>query len=152
MVPTYLFDTELFKRIFWPGFWQTKDDNPIWYVLNIPCTTEFEQESGQILIDKTDTKVVKALTLAVYMQSKSDCDGPSNRNPAEDRGGSVGPSNPNPAEDMVAYSDGPSNSNPAEVRVGVTVQANPMQVLRSLYLAWKKKNTSEDKPGDYLYI
>lgn len=73
--PTYLFDTTLYttkKAIFWPDFWKTSESNPIWEILDIDCTQEYEQESGQILIDKRSPKVVKALSLAVYMQSQSD--------------------------------------------------------------------------------
>ncbi|CAF1377104.1 unnamed protein product [Adineta steineri] len=67
--PTYLFDLPQYKRstaIFWPDFWFTSIDNPIWRILNIPCRIQdYEQESGQILINKKSTW--KPLNMALYM-------------------------------------------------------------------------------------
>jgi hypothetical protein len=37
-------------------------------MIDIPCTTEFEQESGQMLIRRSDPDIWRALNLAVYMQ------------------------------------------------------------------------------------
>lgn len=75
--PTLLFDSPAFKEtgaIFWPGFtifkldfWKTKADNPIWQLLELECTNEYEQESGQIMIRKTP-QVYKALQLTLYFQ------------------------------------------------------------------------------------
>ena len=68
--PTILFNSPAFKEtgtIFWPDFWKTKADNPIWEVLELDCTNEYEQESGQILIKKTPL-VYKALQLSLYFQ------------------------------------------------------------------------------------
>ncbi|CAF1481584.1 unnamed protein product [Rotaria sordida] len=48
--PTYLFYLPEYKRstaIFWPDFWFTSIENPIWWILNISCRAEdYEQESG----------------------------------------------------------------------------------------------------------
>ena len=72
--PTFLFDTAPFKEtgaIFWKDFWKTKPENPIWKILDIPCDNEHEQESGQIVVDKTRPDTWKALNLALYMQVES---------------------------------------------------------------------------------
>ena len=65
--PEYLFELEEYKMnhaIFWPDFWKTSPDNPIWNMTEVPCRDEYEQESGQILINKS--KVWKGLMLANY--------------------------------------------------------------------------------------
>ena len=67
--PTYLFYLPEYKRstaIFWPDFWFASNDNPVWKILNIPCRAEdYEQESGQILINKK--LAWKPLNMAMYM-------------------------------------------------------------------------------------
>ncbi|CAF4064745.1 unnamed protein product [Adineta steineri] len=67
--PTYLFDLPQYKystAIFWPDFWFTSIDNPVWRILNIPCRIQdYEQESGQILINKKSAW--KPLNMALYM-------------------------------------------------------------------------------------
>jgi hypothetical protein len=73
--PSNLFYSEPFLTtgaVFWKDFWQTHPENPIFRILEISCDEEFEQESGQILIDKTNDRVWKALNLAAYLQSQSD--------------------------------------------------------------------------------
>ncbi|KAI8640683.1 mannosyltransferase putative-domain-containing protein [Parasitella parasitica] len=67
--PTFLFDTPEYKSmgaLFWPDFWKTHGDNKIFNVLDIPCEDEWEQESGQMVIDKEKSWV--PLQLAWYMQ------------------------------------------------------------------------------------
>ena len=39
-------------------------------LIDIPCTDEFEQESGQVLIDKSRPDSLKAMYLAAYMQQE----------------------------------------------------------------------------------
>ncbi|CAF1301982.1 unnamed protein product [Adineta steineri] len=67
--PEYLFDLPHYTRstaMFWPDFWFTPGKNAIWKVLDVPCITgEYEQESGQILINKR--LAWKALNLALYL-------------------------------------------------------------------------------------
>jgi hypothetical protein len=54
--------------LFWPDFWKTEPTNPIFDIFELNCTAEFEQESGQLLIDKSRKGVVRALQLAFYFQ------------------------------------------------------------------------------------
>mmetsp|Transcript_15042 Transcript_15042/g.38678 ORF Transcript_15042/g.38678 Transcript_15042/m.38678 type:complete len:579 (-) Transcript_15042:369-2105(-) len=61
--PTYLFDTPEFRdtgALFWPDFWHPRDTifqvhraNMVWELLGIPFVDMFEQESGQLLVDRT---------------------------------------------------------------------------------------------------
>jgi alpha 1,2-mannosyltransferase len=56
--PTYLFDHEEFLKtgaVFWPDYWRTDKKNPIWKVIGCKYRDTFEQDSGQILIDKLKT-------------------------------------------------------------------------------------------------
>lgn len=73
--PTFLFTSAPFVEtgsIFWKDFSQARPNNPIWRILGISCTKEFEQESGQVLIDKSRPDTLKALHLAAYMQMHGD--------------------------------------------------------------------------------
>lgn len=38
--------------LFWPDYWTTPSENPIWDIIDAPFVKEKEQESGQILINK----------------------------------------------------------------------------------------------------
>jgi alpha 1,2-mannosyltransferase len=70
--PTYLFDTMEYLKygaIFWPDFWHTSPDNPIWSVIDSHDYLECEQESGQILINKS--KCWKELFLCLYFNTNS---------------------------------------------------------------------------------
>jgi len=51
--------------VFWPDYWKTASDNPIWDIMGVPFSESPEQESGQILIDKM--KCWKALNLCTYL-------------------------------------------------------------------------------------
>jgi len=62
--PTYLFDSPEFQRlgaIFWPDFWRPTAGTPfnvheqsaLWRLLDMPFTDMFEQESGQILVNRS---------------------------------------------------------------------------------------------------
>ncbi|KAG2218095.1 hypothetical protein INT45_000018 [Circinella minor] len=71
--PSFLFETSAFKAtgaMFWPDFWKTHTENKIFEVLDISCKDEWEQESGQMVIDKTKSWL--PLQLAWYMQEHSD--------------------------------------------------------------------------------
>lgn len=65
--PEFLFDSNEYKEfgaIFWPDFWQTAKENPIWQISGVPYSNEKEQESGQILIHKK--KCWRELNLCYY--------------------------------------------------------------------------------------
>jgi hypothetical protein len=71
--PTFLFDEPAFREtgaVFWKDFWKTRPDNAIYKILELECTDEFEQESGQILLKKSHPGVMKALSLSFFLQSK----------------------------------------------------------------------------------
>jgi alpha 1,2-mannosyltransferase len=65
--PEALFDSGAYRKhgaIFWPDFWRTAADNPIWNITGTPYTETYEQESGQIIIDRK--RCWTALNLAFY--------------------------------------------------------------------------------------
>ncbi|OWZ10858.1 hypothetical protein PHMEG_00016210 [Phytophthora megakarya] len=72
--PTYLFDTPEFRdegAIFWPDFWRPKKTifniqptSFVWQVFNLQPVDMFEQESGQVLIDRSMHQ--KALNVLMY--------------------------------------------------------------------------------------
>lgn len=65
--PEQLFDSPEYKEhgaVFWPDFWKTEEDNPIWDILEISPIEMKEQESGQLLIDKE--RCWKEINLATY--------------------------------------------------------------------------------------
>jgi hypothetical protein len=69
--PTFLFDTKEYDEygaIFWPDYWKTSGFNPIWSILQIECSPEYEQESGQLVLNKTRLLILRGLHLAFYMQ------------------------------------------------------------------------------------
>lgn len=50
-----IWEAPAYKRLgamFWPDYWKTGPMNPIWSIIGTQCRDEFEQESGQIVIDK----------------------------------------------------------------------------------------------------
>ncbi|EIE79398.1 hypothetical protein RO3G_04103 [Rhizopus delemar RA 99-880] len=69
--PTFLFDTPEYKKtgaLFWPDFWKTHGENKIFEILQISCNDEWEQESGQMVINKEKSWL--PLQLAWYMQDQ----------------------------------------------------------------------------------
>lgn len=71
--PTYLFDDLDFVKtgvLFWPDFWMTTPDNPIWDALGIPMHAtargDWELETGQLLLHKSPL-TWRALQLTVYL-------------------------------------------------------------------------------------
>ncbi|KAI7901759.1 mannosyltransferase putative-domain-containing protein [Cokeromyces recurvatus] len=71
--PTFLFDMPVYKStgaLFWPDFWKTHGENKIFDILDIACEDEWEQESGQIVIDKEKSWL--PLQLVWYMQKNHD--------------------------------------------------------------------------------
>jgi len=70
--PAGLWESKAYQRLgvmFWPDYWRTSADNPIWAVTGVPCRDEWEQEAGQILIDKS--KHLDALLLSEWMMDSS---------------------------------------------------------------------------------
>jgi hypothetical protein len=66
-----LFELPAFKEtgaVFWPDFWKTSPSNPIYEVLELQCNDEYEQESGQLLVNKKHPGVNLAIKLAAYFQ------------------------------------------------------------------------------------
>ncbi|KAF8588834.1 glycosyltransferase family 71 protein [Ramaria rubella] len=77
--PAYLFDEPVYKNgsgaVFWPDYNKDHPDNAVWRVLGKTCNyTEWEFESGQILIDKrgNDGLNLAALHVASHMQINHD--------------------------------------------------------------------------------
>ncbi|CAF1530880.1 unnamed protein product [Adineta ricciae] len=72
--PEYLFDLPHYTRsaaIFWPDFWTSSQNNPIWKILNLTCRAEdYEQEAGQLLINKKLSW--KALHSSLHLNGDSD--------------------------------------------------------------------------------
>lgn len=53
--PDYLFSAPNYRRLgslFWPDYWKTAPENPIWQIMGVKARDEWEMEAGQILIDK----------------------------------------------------------------------------------------------------
>lgn len=69
--PAALFDSAEYQStgaLFWPDFWQTATENPIWSILNL-SPSGFEQESGQLVINKKTSWA--ALHLAFFLAKDS---------------------------------------------------------------------------------
>lgn len=65
--PSFLFDEPSYLQtgaIFWPDFWTTDKSNPIWTIIESKQYDTIEQDSGQILINKT--KCWKELQLCLH--------------------------------------------------------------------------------------
>jgi alpha 1,2-mannosyltransferase len=71
--PDSLWESDVYKEfgtIFWPDIARTRPDNPIWSITNTKCRMdEYEQESGQLLVDKG--KFFYHLQLAAFMNAPS---------------------------------------------------------------------------------
>ncbi|GJJ14446.1 hypothetical protein Clacol_008710 [Clathrus columnatus] len=66
--PELLFEAPNYKRLgvfFTPDYWKTSASNPIWQIIGVQCRDEWEQEAGQIIIDKR--KHLDAMLLSLYM-------------------------------------------------------------------------------------
>lgn len=63
-----LWDSKGYKKLgalFWPDYWKTHADVPVWLLIGTQCRDEWEQEAGQMLIDKS--KHLDMLLLAEHM-------------------------------------------------------------------------------------
>ncbi|KAF0698271.1 Aste57867_11102 [Aphanomyces stellatus] len=75
--PSYLFDEPLFKThgaLFWPDFWQPANSlfdvtahNLVWQLVQMEFAVEFEQESGQVLVDRR--RAPAALNKLMYLST-----------------------------------------------------------------------------------
>jgi len=68
MDPNILFSAPNYQRLgvyFTPDYWKTSASNPIWQIIGVQCRDEWEQEAGQILIDKR--RHLDAMLLSLYM-------------------------------------------------------------------------------------
>ena len=69
--PSYLFETKEFKEtgtIFWPDYWKTSVDNPIWKIIGREPEGSWEQESGQLVLRKS--AAWRAINLCVHFNSE----------------------------------------------------------------------------------
>ncbi|EME45456.1 glycosyltransferase family 71 protein [Dothistroma septosporum NZE10] len=71
IAPDSLWESEEYKEygtVFWPDIARTRPDNPVWSITNTLCRTdEFEQESGQLLVNKK--KFFYHLQLAAWINA-----------------------------------------------------------------------------------
>ncbi|KAJ3091725.1 hypothetical protein HDU96_002955, partial [Phlyctochytrium bullatum] len=54
--PEMVFESQEYKEagtVFWPDYWKTQKENPVWEWMNVPCVDEFEQESGMLIYSKS---------------------------------------------------------------------------------------------------
>lgn len=67
--PEFLFGTAEFQEtgaLFWPDFWKFPIDNPLWRITGRQCEDEWEQESGQMVLDKH--RSWRALLVSFFFQ------------------------------------------------------------------------------------
>jgi len=71
--PELLFESDAYKEygtLFWPDIARTRPENPIWAITNTICRMdEYEQESGQLLVDKR--RFFYHLQLAAWLNNKN---------------------------------------------------------------------------------
>jgi alpha 1,2-mannosyltransferase len=69
--PESLYESSVYQEygtLFWPDIARTRPNNPMWAITNTPCRMdEYEQESGQLIIDKR--KYFYHLQLAVWFNN-----------------------------------------------------------------------------------
>ncbi|EIM82059.1 uncharacterized protein STEHIDRAFT_171646 [Stereum hirsutum FP-91666 SS1] len=66
--PSLLFNAPAYVKLgayFAPDYWKTSASNPIWHILGVQCRDEWEQEAGQIVVDKR--RNLDAMLLSLYM-------------------------------------------------------------------------------------
>jgi alpha 1,2-mannosyltransferase len=71
--PSFLFDQPEYKKhgaVFWPDYWRTEGGNPIWELTGVTPDLSYEQDSGQILVDKS--RCWKELSLACHYNHQAE--------------------------------------------------------------------------------
>ncbi|KAI8807467.1 mannosyltransferase putative-domain-containing protein [Cladochytrium replicatum] len=71
--PDELFDSGEYIKygtIFWVDYWKTHPYSPVWRWLGLPCTDEWEQESGILVLDRA--RAWNALRLLWYFERDDD--------------------------------------------------------------------------------
>jgi alpha 1,2-mannosyltransferase len=71
--PACLFESFAYREhgaVFWPDIWKTASNNAIWDILDFNDSGSFEQESGQLVIDKA--KCWSVLNLCLYFNTCSE--------------------------------------------------------------------------------
>lgn len=71
--PEYLFNVKEYIHygsVFWPDFWKTDIHNPIWKIVGSKLYHGYEQESGQLIVNKEICW--KALNLTLYFNEKKE--------------------------------------------------------------------------------
>ena len=69
--PEHLFNSTIYKNehtLMWPGFYGTSPGNPIFELLDIDCKVEKVADRGQILLNKSNAKVMEALEMSLFLQ------------------------------------------------------------------------------------
>ncbi|OWZ10220.1 hypothetical protein PHMEG_00016960 [Phytophthora megakarya] len=82
--PSFLFETPRFVKmgtVFWPNYWHPKNtmfyinpDSLLWQLLDMPFIDMFEQESGQLVIDRRRHAAPLHLTLFYAFHPRGDTD------------------------------------------------------------------------------
>ena len=72
VAPETLYDSPVYQEyatLFWPDIARTRPNNPVWSITNSLCRTdEYEQESGQLIVDKR--RYFYHLQLAAWMNNE----------------------------------------------------------------------------------
>lgn len=71
--PRYMWESPNYVRLgvyMTPDYWKTAASNPLWAVSGVKCRNEWENEAGQILVDKS--RHMDALLLSRYMLANHD--------------------------------------------------------------------------------
>jgi hypothetical protein len=67
--PEFLFESPEFKEtgaLFWNDYWKSPEDHIMWKITETTCEDDWEQESGEILVDKE--KAWNGLLLSLHFQ------------------------------------------------------------------------------------
>jgi alpha 1,2-mannosyltransferase len=69
--PSYLFEDAHYVAtgtLFWPDYWKTSRENPIWDIVGVTPDDSWEQESGQLLVNKA--RAWPAIGLCVHFNQE----------------------------------------------------------------------------------
>ncbi|KAI8852768.1 alpha-mannosyltransferase, partial [Chytridium lagenaria] len=71
--PELLFEMPEYKTggdLFWPDYWKTRTENPVWKWMGLSCVDEWEQESGMMVVNKR--RSWKAIMLNWYLNRNTE--------------------------------------------------------------------------------